>query len=57
MRAAAVGAIVILGITPDSPETGHSYIRRTGETGQSGEHTVAQFAEKPDLETAVSNRP
>ena len=52
VRAAAKGAIVILGITPDSPETGYGYIKREGERGQNGEYSVAQFAEKPDLETA-----
>jgi len=52
VRAAVDGAIVILGITPDSPETGYGYIMREGMAGQYGEHSVAQFAEKPDLETA-----
>ena len=42
---AAQGAIVILGIAPDRPETGYGYIRADGEA-------VAQFVEKPDLETA-----
>ena len=46
---AAGGAIVILGITPDRPETGYGYIRAAGAApGQ----TVAQFVEKPDLATA-----
>lgn len=54
VRTAAAGAIVILGISADSPETGYGYIRRAGEAGSNGEHTVAQFAEKPDLETALS---
>jgi mannose-1-phosphate guanylyltransferase / mannose-6-phosphate isomerase len=54
VHAAAKGAIVILGITPDSPETGYGYIRSSGEAGDNGEHNVAQFAEKPDLETALS---
>jgi mannose-1-phosphate guanylyltransferase / mannose-6-phosphate isomerase len=38
---AAEGAIAILGITPDRPETGYGYIRADGEK-------VAQFVEKPD---------
>jgi mannose-1-phosphate guanylyltransferase / mannose-6-phosphate isomerase len=42
---AADGAIVVLGITPDRPETGYGYIRADGER-------VAQFVEKPDLATA-----
>ena len=46
---AAGGAIVILGITPDRPETGYGYIRAEG---QAPTQTVAQFVEKPDLATA-----
>jgi mannose-1-phosphate guanylyltransferase / mannose-6-phosphate isomerase len=42
---AAEGAITILGITPDRPETGYGYIRADGEK-------VAQFVEKPDEATA-----
>jgi len=48
---AAGGAIVILGITPDRPETGYGYIRAAGATPW---QTVAQFVEKPDLVTARS---
>ena len=54
VHAAANGAIVILGITPDSPETGYGYIKRQGKAGPNGDYTVAQFAEKPNLETALS---
>ena len=43
--AAAEGAISILGVTPDRPETGYGYIRADGQR-------VAQFVEKPDLATA-----
>jgi len=46
---AADGAIVILGITPDRPETGYGYIRTEAATGAP---RVAQFVEKPDLATA-----
>jgi mannose-1-phosphate guanylyltransferase/mannose-6-phosphate isomerase len=42
---AAEGAIAILGVTPDRPETGYGYIRADGAR-------VAQFVEKPDLATA-----
>ncbi|MCU7373148.1 mannose-1-phosphate guanylyltransferase/mannose-6-phosphate isomerase [Paucibacter sp. O1-1] len=49
VRQAADGAIVILGITPDRPETGYGYIR--AEAAGAG-LTVAQFVEKPDLATA-----
>lgn len=45
VTAAAEGAIVILGIQPDRPETGYGYIRADGAR-------VAQFVEKPDLATA-----
>ena len=47
VRQAAAGGIVILGVTPDRPETGYGYIRR-GADGR-----VAQFVEKPDAETAA----
>ena len=53
IRAAADGSIVILGITPDKPETGYGYIKHQGQQGASSEYTVAQFAEKPDLATAA----
>ncbi|CAN4273082.1 {ManC} Mannose-1-phosphate guanylyltransferase [Methylophilaceae bacterium] len=52
IRAATDGSIVILGITPDKPETGYGYIKHQGPIGVNGEYTVAQFAEKPDLATA-----
>lgn len=52
IHVAATGAIVILGITPDKPETGFGYIKREGAAGQHDEYDVAQFAEKPDLKTA-----
>lgn len=52
IHVAATGAIVILGITPDKPETGFGYIKREGAAGLHDEHNVAQFAEKPDFETA-----
>ncbi|MGQ3051421.1 MAG: mannose-1-phosphate guanylyltransferase/mannose-6-phosphate isomerase [Roseateles sp.] len=49
VRIAAEGAIAILGITPDRPETGYGYIRTAGD---SAGLAVAQFVEKPNLETA-----
>jgi mannose-1-phosphate guanylyltransferase/mannose-6-phosphate isomerase len=52
VRAAVDGSIVILGITPDKPETGYGYIKHQGAQGVNSEYTVAQFAEKPDLATA-----
>jgi mannose-1-phosphate guanylyltransferase/mannose-6-phosphate isomerase len=53
VRAAANGSIVILGIAPDKPETGYGYIKQQADAGVYGEHSVAQFAEKPDLATAI----
>lgn len=49
---AAKGAIVVLGVTPTSPETGYGYIRRASQQAEDGAHPVAQFTEKPDLDTA-----
>jgi mannose-1-phosphate guanylyltransferase/mannose-6-phosphate isomerase len=51
VRVAATGAIVILGIEPDRPETGFGYIR-TAE-GDGDVLQVAAFVEKPDLATAT----
>lgn len=52
VRAAADGAIVILGVMPDRPETGYGYIQ-TGEAQPGrGTYTVQSFAEKPDAATA-----
>ena len=50
VQQAAQGSIVILGITPDRPETGFGYIRARGEP--SGPQRVAEFVEKPDAATA-----
>jgi mannose-1-phosphate guanylyltransferase/mannose-6-phosphate isomerase len=50
VRGAADGAIVILGITPTSPETAYGYIRSTPADGL---QKVAQFVEKPDAATAA----
>jgi len=50
VRGAASGAIVILGVTPTSPETAYGYIRSTPADGL---HRVAQFVEKPDAATAA----
>ena len=51
VRAAANGDIVILGITPDRPETGFGYIR-TESAQADGARGVLAFVEKPNLETA-----
>jgi len=51
VRVAASGAIAILGITPDRPETGYGYIRvAPGDLEEAPR--VAQFVEKPDQATA-----
>ena len=50
VRKAATGSIVVLGITPDSPETGYGYIRSEADGANAAR--VAQFVEKPDLATA-----
>jgi mannose-1-phosphate guanylyltransferase/mannose-6-phosphate isomerase len=52
IRVAAAGGVVILGITPDKPETGYGYIQHAGAAGAHGEYEVAQFVEKPTLEVA-----
>jgi mannose-1-phosphate guanylyltransferase/mannose-6-phosphate isomerase len=52
VRAAADGAIVILGVTPDRPETGYGYIRAGAPVGATGALEVQAFAEKPDAATA-----
>ncbi|MFM2065826.1 MAG: hypothetical protein RLZZ584_735 [Pseudomonadota bacterium] len=49
VRLAGHGSVVILGITPDRPETGYGYILSTPADGGA---RVARFVEKPDLQTA-----
>jgi mannose-1-phosphate guanylyltransferase/mannose-6-phosphate isomerase len=49
IRVADGGAIAILGITPDRPETGYGYIRTQSDAAGLA---VAQFVEKPNLDTA-----
>lgn len=51
VRTAATGAFVILGVTPDRPETGYGYIR--SDASAAGVARVAQFVEKPDAATAA----
>ena len=51
VRQAAAGSIVILGITPDRPETGYGYILAEPTDG-AGLAGVKRFVEKPDLATA-----
>jgi mannose-1-phosphate guanylyltransferase / mannose-6-phosphate isomerase len=50
------GGIVILGVTPDAPETGYGYIQvdPSSRSSEAAEliHKVTRFTEKPSLETA-----
>ena len=51
VQTAAKGTIVILGITPDSPETGYGYIQVETAQGPDAQ-PVRRFVEKPDRQTA-----
>ena len=46
--------LVTIGITPDYPETGYGYICYDENVSVGQAYKVAQFVEKPDLETAKS---
>lgn len=50
IRQAAEGAIVILGVTPDRPETGYGYIQTV--VAPTPTLVVERFVEKPDVATA-----
>ena len=50
VRQAAEGAIVILGVTPDRPETGYGYIQTV--VAPTPTLVVERFVEKPDVATA-----
>lgn len=52
-QSAIHGALVTFGIVPDQPETGYGYIRRHPVSSKiEGVYPVAEFVEKPNLETA-----
>lgn len=51
IREANASNIVILGITPDHPETGYGYIQTSPESN-GGAMSVLRFVEKPDAVTA-----
>lgn len=53
IQAASSGAIVILGITPDRPETGYGYIRWGSSADPADVREVKQFVEKPALDLAT----
>lgn len=51
--AAAKGHLTTFGIVASTPETGYGYIRKgTPLADTAGVHQVAEFVEKPDLDTA-----
>ena len=49
---AANGTIVILGVTPDKPETGYGYIQINQAETNASVSAVRRFVEKPDAATA-----
>jgi mannose-1-phosphate guanylyltransferase/mannose-6-phosphate isomerase len=51
VRVAELGSIVILGITPDRPETGYGYIQ-AGAGNSEAVIPVQRFVEKPNVATA-----
>ena len=51
LEKSATGGLVTFGIVPTAPETGYGYIQKAdGENSEIRE--IAQFVEKPDIETA-----
>ncbi|HOC42793.1 MAG TPA: mannose-1-phosphate guanylyltransferase [Thermoanaerobaculales bacterium] len=49
------GGLLTFGVRPTRPETGFGYLRIGAEHGTAGEwsvHSLAEFVEKPDLDTA-----
>ncbi len=53
------GMIVSFGVVPTQPETGYGYIRQgnslsSSNNGKSAGHTIVDFVEKPDLNTAAA---
>lgn len=54
IQEAGCGNIVILGVTPDKPETGYGYIQCKHESSATKVLTVQRFIEKPDVATAQS---
>jgi mannose-1-phosphate guanylyltransferase/mannose-6-phosphate isomerase len=51
IREADSGSVVILGISPERPETGYGYIQTRSESS-AGVETVRRFVEKPNADTA-----
>ncbi len=50
---AHTGAIVVMGISPTSAQTGYGYIQQTGEMDHFGAYWVKQFTEKPSESLAM----
>ena len=46
------GALVTFGVVPGGPETGYGYIKRGEKLEDETAFSVAEFVEKPDLQTA-----
>ena len=55
VRVAASGAIVILGITPDRPETGYGYIKSSGLSDEAGLRTQDLTAGLRAKDSGLSN--
>ncbi len=53
VTAAEQGSLVTFGVVPTQPETGYGYIR-ADQSANSSVYPVAEFVEKPDMETAKS---
>lgn len=53
VKQAERGSLVTFGIVPTQPETGYGYIR-ADQSSNNSVYPVAEFVEKPDLETAKS---
>jgi len=49
---AGSGALVTFGVVPGGPETGYGYIKRGEKLEDGAAFHVAEFVEKPDLQTA-----
>jgi mannose-1-phosphate guanylyltransferase/mannose-6-phosphate isomerase len=52
VRGAANGTIVILGVTPNRPETGYGYIQIETSNSDCNSQVVKRFVEKPNEDTA-----
>ena len=51
LEKSSVGGLVTFGIVPTVPETGYGYIQKA-DSGDENIRKIAQFVEKPDIETA-----